>query len=314
MEHFEILMRRLLWTALLCVCLSARLAAQQVRHEVVRGRVMSDSGGPIRGAAVSVTRTGDKTAKTTMTGPTGDFTVDWPDGTGDYVVAATAAGFQSRSMPVTRTGTDSVLVANLRLTRSVQQLATVISQATRPTPDRDPASFAAGGIEGQTFPQNAARRLGPDGAGDLTAIAGMLPGVALTPTGISTLGLPSSQNSIILGGLAFASADIPRDASTRVRVQTSSYDPSNGWFSGAQTAVDLNIGDQFTSRTAHLAFDAPALEYNDPVSSRLGQRFTNFNGSIGGKGQLVDDRWAYNYGLQGGRRAARLSSSLLSAD
>src|SRR5215468_6180775 len=154
MEHFETLMRRLLWTALFCACLAAGLGAQQARHEVVRGRVMSDSGGPLRGAPVSVTRTSDKAAKTTVTGPTGDFTVDWPDGTGDYMVAATAAGFQSRSMPVTRTGTDSVLVANFRLLRSVQQLATVVSQATRPTPDRDPASFAAGGIEGQTFPQN----------------------------------------------------------------------------------------------------------------------------------------------------------------
>ena len=55
-----------------------------------------------------------------------------------------------------------------------------------------------------------------------------------------------------MGGLAFAGADIPRDAVTRVRVQTSTYDPSNGWFSGAQTAVDLNVGDQFTSRTIAL--------------------------------------------------------------
>jgi hypothetical protein len=35
---------------------------------------------------------------------------------------------------------------------------------------------------------------------------------------------------------------------------------------------------------------------------------------LGGNGQLVDDRWAYNYGVQGGRRASTLSSSLVNAD
>jgi hypothetical protein len=283
------------------------------RHEIVRGRVTADSGRLVRGASVIVTRTSDAVAKTTETDSSGTYVSDWPDGTGDYALAIVAVGFSRYTAHLARTSGDSILRGDARLTRSVQQLPAVVSRASRPVPDLDPAAFGAASVGGTTIAQNAARRLAPDQAGDLTAIAAMLPGVALTPNGISVAGLAPSQNSITLGGLAFSGSDVPRDAVTRVRVQMSSYDPSIGWFSGAQTAADLVIGDQFTSRTGHLTADAPVLQYTDPVSSRLGQRFSNFNASLGGAGQLVDDRWAYNYGIQGGRKAANRNASLLDA-
>jgi hypothetical protein len=304
------LIRAVLFVA---ACLPA-VASAQVRHVIVRGRVTSDSGRVVAGASVIVTRRSDNSWRSTQSDARGDYSIDLPGADPNYTLVVSAPAFQRYAAALARAASDSVIVANVVLHALVQQLAPVVSQATRPVLDRDPASFGAGGTESSTIAQNAARRLGPDLAGDLTAIAGMLPGVALTPGGISVLGLPSSQNAITLGGLAFSGADIPRDAITRARVQTSSYDPSNGWFSGAQTAVDLNMGGQFTSRTTTWTVDAPALQYNDHVSSRLGQRFTNFNGSVGGNGQLVDDRWAYNYGLQGGRRASTLSSSVLNAD
>src|SRR5207302_6112471 len=110
-----------------------------------------------------------------------------------------------------------------------------------------------------TASQNAARRLAPDQAGDLAAIGALGTGIMPVTGGISVLGLGASQNSITLNGVAFAASDIPRDAATRVRVTTSSYDPSIGWFSGARTQVDLVPGDLFTTRTAHLTADAPAV-------------------------------------------------------
>ena len=74
--------------------------------------------------------------------------------------------------------------------------------------------------------------------------------------------------------MAFAGADIPRDANTRVRVSASAYDPSRGWFSGANTNVELAPGNLFGGRRSHVTLDAPTLQYTDPVSARLGQRFT----------------------------------------
>lgn len=302
------------YTAAVVLALSGwRPLQSQARHEIIRGRVTSDSGVVVRAADVIVTRTSDRVAKTTVTGPDGTYGVDWPDGTGDYVVAVSAVGFRATSMHVARTGADSVLVADIKLSATAQRLAPVVTQARRPVPDRDPGSYTAGESGGATVAQNAARRLSPDQAGDLNAIAAMLPGVAIVNGGISVLGLGPAQNSVTMNGLAFSGTDIPRDATTRVRVLASTYDPSNGWFSGAQTAVDLVLGGQFTSRTSHLTLDSPAVQYTDHVSSRAGQRYTNLNASLGGSGPLADGKWAYNFGVQGGRKSSDVAS-ILTAD
>jgi len=290
----------------------ARSQQQPPRREIVRGRVVTDNGTPVRAADVVVTRTSDATPSVTTTDGAGMFLVDFSIGTGDYALTVTAPGFKAYSAHLVRGASDTIF-ADVKLTPSVQRLAAVVSRATRPVPDRDPASFDAASVGGSAFAQNAARRLAPDQAGDFTAIAGLMPGMAVTPAGISVAGLPTTQNTITMGGLAFAGTDVPRDAITRLRVQASSYDPSIGWYSGAITAADLAVGDQFTSRSGHLSIDAPSLQYNDPVSARLGQQFTNFNASLGGNGQLVDDRWAYNYGMQGGRRASSLSATVVDA-
>jgi hypothetical protein len=306
-------MKRFGRCTIVALALFPAIAAGQARHEIVRGRITDDSARAVRAASVIVTRTADRVAKTASTDVNGDYAVDWTDGSGDYAVAVNANGFQAVSVHVVRAqGGDSVVLANVRLARAVQ-LGPVVTQARRAAPDRDAASFGAGGAEATTFVQNTARRLAPDQAGDFTAIAAMLPGVALAQGGISIAGLPPSQNSVTMNGLAFAGADVPRDAATRLRVLASTYDPSNGWFSGGQTAVDLLVGSQFTQRTTHLTLDAPSLQYTDRVSAQSGQRYTNMNASIGGNGQLFRDGWAYNYGLQGGRKSADLAS-LLTAD
>ena len=286
----------------------------QARHEIIRGRVLSDSGRVIRAADVIVTRTSDRAAKTTVSAADGTYSVDWPDGTGDYALTVSSTGFKTASLHVVRNGTDSILVADVQLSAVAQRLAPVVTQARRPMPDRDPTSFGAGGVDAATVAQNAARRLPPDQAGDLNAIAAMLPGVTpVSGGGISVLGLGPGQNSVTMNGLAFSGTDIPRDATTRVRVLTSTYDPANGWFSGAQTTVDLVLGGQFTSRTSHLTLDSPAAQYTDHVSARSGQRYTNLNASLGGNGPLADGKWAYNFGVQGGRKSSDVSS-ILTAD
>jgi hypothetical protein len=301
--------------------------AQQAnrRHDVIQGRVTSDSGravpdanvvGAQRSDSAAISRRESSNFVTVVTDTAGRFTLDFPNGDGAYVVIVTKAGFQRLTLPATRSGGDSVIVVSAHLTRigAPQGLPRVVSTAKQPKPDRNTSNLAdVGAAESNTVPQNAARRLPPDLAGDLAAIAAMTPGVMPTPGGISVLGLGPGQNSITLNGVAFAATDIPRDAATRVRVTTSSYDPSIGWFSGARTQVDLIPGDLFTTRSTHWTLDAPQAQYTDPISAKLGQQFTNFNGSMGGDGQLVDDKWAYNFGLQGGRKSSDWAT-LVSAD
>lgn len=289
------------------------LAAQTPtgRHEIVQGRVVGDSARPLPNATVIATRISDRQFKSTNTDSAGRFSIDWPDGTGEYVIYASASGVAPANRHVILSAGDSIIVADFTLTRSAQNLSAVVVTAQRADRARDAALRTdVGASEVTTVPQNAARRLSPDQAGDLSAIAALGTGITPVAGGISVLGLGAGQNAVTLNGLAFGSSDVPRDAATRVRVTSSSYDPSIGWFSGARTQVDLLPGDLFTTRNGHLTVDAPAAQWTDPISAQLGQRYTNFNASMGGTGQLVDDEWSYNYGMQGGRKSSDYASLL----
>ena len=291
----------------LLVCLAAApLGAQRRQHEIIRGRITTDSGRVVANATVLAQRAPDRTVRSAQTDEAGLYTIDWVDGTGDYLVTVRAAGFPILSRRVTRTGSDSVIVFDALLTNTprVQRLPASVSQAQRPAPTRndDPDVGATSSVA------PAYRRIAPDLVGDIAALTALVPGVMSTPAGNSVLGLSPSQNSVTMNGMAFGGAQIPRDVRTRVNVSASSYDPANGWFSGARTNVFVASSELFSQATAHLTADAPSLQATDPVAAHLGQRYTNLNGSVGMSGEILDDKFDYNFGLQGGRRTADVSS------
>jgi hypothetical protein len=298
----------LLLSACSLVASAALPASAQTRLEVIRGRVTTDSGRPVSGATVRSQRAPDRAQQSTSTTASGDYSITWQNGTGDYLMSVSAPGLPLVSRRLTRQAgsTDSVLVFDALLTNQprAQQLPTVVSRAQRPSPTRndDPE------IGGTTANAPAYRRAPPDLVGDIAALTALVPGVISTPAGNSVLGLAPSQNSVTMNGMAFAGAQVPRDVRMRVAVSASSYDPANGWFSGARTNVYVASSELFSLATAHLLVDAPSLQSTDPVSARLGQRYTNVNGSLGMSGEILDDRFDYNFGLQGGRRSADVAS------
>lgn len=314
-------LRRSACSVLLAVAAPLAAGAQQAatppgvptRHEIIRGMVTDAAGKPVGGADVTATRAPDRLFRQAKTDAAGTFLIDWPDGTGDYLVHVAAIGFGPFRRRVTATG-DSIFVVDAKLTatNAVQTLAPVVSTANRARPTRDAAPLGDPGATEQTV-SGMNGVVPPNMAGDLAAIAATMPGVLATAQGPSVAGLPSSQNSTTLNGMAFAGADVPRDASTRVRVSGSQYDPARGWFSGANTNVELGPGNIFSNRRARVTLDAPALQYSDPISSRLGQRYTNAQLSMGGDGELIADTWYYNYGIQAGRRMSE-PASLFAAD
>jgi hypothetical protein len=288
-----------------------------LRHEIIRGTIVGGATGapkPLDGVDVIATRAPDRAFKSAKTDANGSYSIDWPDGTGDYLVHVAAPGYETFRKRVTRTGSDSILVVDVTLKPvvAVQQLAPVVSTARKPRPDRNPAFGADVGASEQ-LSGGMVGKLPPELAGDLSAIAATLPGVTQVAGGISVLGLGADQNSTTLNGMAFAGSDIPRDANTRVRVSASAYDPSRGWFSGANTNVELAPGQLFGGRRSHYTLDAPFLQYTDPVSAKLGQRYSSGQLSLGADGEMVEDKWYYNVGVQGGRKAADVTS-LLGAD
>jgi hypothetical protein len=286
-------------------------ASVQVRREIIRGRVTTDSGAVLAGAAVFVTRAPDRLTMSTKTEADGRYEIVFEQGTGDYLVHVSAVGRRTLRKRVTRQGGDSVFVVDAQLASAVQQLNEVRIEG-RIKPDRDQGVGAeVGGAERFSEGVNAA--VPPALAGDLAAIAGQTPGAFATQGGFSVLGLDPAQNNVILNGMVFTGAAIPREARTQARVSTSTYDPARGWFSGAQTALELVPGGLFSFRQSHFTLDAPILQYTDPIASRLGQRFTQGRASIGGNGKLGESKYYYNYGAQVGRMASD-AVSLLDAD
>jgi carboxypeptidase family protein len=291
-------------------------ARAQGPHEVVRGRVTADSATPLPGAAVLITRLPDRLAQATTTDADGRFLVDWPSGTGLYDLAITLPGRQPFRAQVRRTGPDTVLVVDARLAPlAAVQLPPVVVRAPAPVPSRDVLGAPeTGAAETITFAPGAVRRLAPDIAGDLAAMVALVNPAALPVSGgYSVLGLAPGQNTTLLNGLAFPGTAIPRGAAAAVRSSASSYDPANGWFSGARTNVQLPVAGLFSSWDAHVTLDAPQVQASDPVASKLGQRFTSLDAVVSGAGRLLDDRFAYNASLQAGRRSADIAS-LQSAD
>src|ERR1700730_18298741 len=123
LRHSTVSTTMLLRLAVLCTLLASARApiaaqGQPPRHEIVRGRVTTDSARAVARANVIVTRTLDRQFRSTTTDTDGRFRIDWPDGTGDYIVHVDAIGFTAINRALTRSGADSVLVVDVRLSRA----------------------------------------------------------------------------------------------------------------------------------------------------------------------------------------------------
>src|SRR5437763_705762 len=80
-------------SALMIALIPLATGGAQARHDVIRGRVTADSGKVLPSADVMITRVADRQFKSTRTDDDGRYGVDWPDGTGDYLVRISATGF-----------------------------------------------------------------------------------------------------------------------------------------------------------------------------------------------------------------------------
>ena len=300
------------WLATVALSLVS-VAATAQSPQIVSGRVLADSAHPLAGAIVSVTMAPDRTLKQDTTNADGRWRVRFERASGDYLVHIAAIGRQSFRKRVTAALMDSILTVDATLASSVQQLAAVTVRASRPKPSREGDVFMPDGVSAEHVPMGVAGAVAADRQGDLAALAATIPGLALTPGGVSAFGLDPSQNGVTLNGLSFPGASLPRNANTSTRFSTSTYDPSRGGFAGVETAVTLSPGNVNTHRRANVTLDAPFLQTTDRVSRQLGQRVTGGQGSIGASGVIVEDVWYYNVAADVSRKAAD-APSLLDAD
>jgi hypothetical protein len=123
---------------------------------------------------------------------------------------------------------------------------------------------------------------------------------------ISAFGIGGDQNGLVLNGMNFG-AQVPRDG-FRVGVVSASYDPGRGGFAGVQQSLRMQPGNNTITRSTHVTFDAPGLQWTSPVASNLGTTYGQqiASGTVGGP--IVPDKFFYSSAYQFSRRASGLTS------
>jgi len=282
------------------------LSAQST--DTLRGRVTTDSGVVIVGAEVIATRAPDRGFKRVLTDAAGIYQIVFEQGTGDYLVHVSASGRATARFRLKRTGTETTLTHDFQLESSVQKLETVTVEAQPDKPERGQSFPTAQPGDASSSVSGVTSAIPPALRGNIAAGAATVPGVALTPNGISVLGLDPSQNSTTLNGLSFNGADLPRHAETFTRVTASTYDPSHGWFSGAELDVNLQEGSVYISRPVSITLDARALQYTDPTSNALGQKYSSVIAGMGSRGSFLRDKMQYSFAVDLSHRASDFAS------
>jgi hypothetical protein len=276
--------------------------------DTLRGRVTTDSGAVIAGAEVVATRAPDRAFKSALTDASGNYQIIFGEGTGDYLVHVAALGRESARARVKRIGAETTLAHDFQLKSAVQKLQTVTVNARPDKPERDrPFPTTRTGESGHNV-DGVSAAIPPDARGNIAAAAATVAGVATTPNGISVLGLDPSQNRTTLNGMSFSGADIPRTARTYTHVAASAFDPSRGWFSGAEVDVSLDQGNIFSFMPLTLTLDAPALQYTDRTSTALGQKYANILASLGRSGSFRRDKMNYAVAVDASHRTSDFAS------
>ena len=148
--------------------------------EVIRGKITDDSSHAIV-ATVIVTRGPDRLTQTDTTDASGNFSVRFEQGTGDYLVYVSAPGYKSARRRVQRETSETEFVANFSLGRDLALLDTVKVRAQKPvraSNATNPTQLETGSPEKWLNGINGL--IPPTIAGDLNAIAGTMSNVTVS--------------------------------------------------------------------------------------------------------------------------------------
>lgn len=285
--------------------------------EIIVGRVLDTDGNPIAGARVEATSIETQTTRGRTTNDKGQFTILFPDGSGQYRVVARAIGFAPATQMVMRQSDEDRLEVTLRLQRSTQTLDRVMitssrgplqSNADRPTP----------GTQERVLTGEQLYRL-PVDATDPSALAGLSAGVVTlggsdsSAAAFSVAGQRVDQNQITLDGLSFGSGSVPQEAVRASRVVTSTYDVARGQFTGGQVASTTRSGTNQLQGSVGYDLRTPDMQFYDDEAVQFGQPYTQNQLSFGLGGPIRQNKAFWFASAQFRNRSDGLQS-LLSAN
>lgn len=268
----------------LCAALAAALPglrAQDARGDIL-GRVIDPSGAAVAGAKVRVVRAATNVQNTAVTSETGDYTLAFllP---GEYEISVEAAGFkkfvqQGISVRVSEKTTLNVTLELGAITETVK----VVGEA--------PLVESASASLGQVVDQRRVSEL-PLKDGNPIMLSSLSPGVLFTgnpswsrpfdngtASSMATSGTRTSQNEYTMdgapntGGTNGSVGYVPPMAVVEeFKIQTATFDASNGYAPGAAINVSLKSGTNELHGALHEFLQNTALGANSYFSNLAGR-------------------------------------------
>jgi hypothetical protein len=298
-------MRRLaLFIAVLLAAAVVRPAEAQ-RADVIRGRIIGPDSQPVNGATIRATSYMGNVTRPAKTDKNGRFTIIFPNGEGDYWIEVTAIGLQPKRFEIKRIAEEEILIADAKLASNIATLdaVNVTANAARAMVSRADAGTDVSGTD-KTL---TTAGLPPELAGNLAAMASMLPGIQLIPgldgaaDMFSVLGLGGDQNNTTFNGLGSSLSALPRDAQTNASVRTFNYDPAVGGFGGAQISLYTIPGSNFSRRNMSGLGRGPDTEWTSEIAEEQGAKSTWLSAGGFASGPLTFDKHFYNVSWQADR-------------
>jgi hypothetical protein len=285
-------------------------AHAQVREttDIITGVVVDVSGQPRAGVEIVALSLDLEVARTGITDRTGRYTILFPDGGGQYRLAARLIGTAPQSVVIVRHADEDRLIWDVQLRDAAFMLDSVV--VTGDSTVRR-VRIPEGRNPGETqlaFTPSMMSSL-PIDAEDLAILAALVPGAVLidatdsTSAAYSIAGQPTDANAMTLDGMTAGSGQIPQEGLRSTRVVTNTFDVSRGRFSGGMMASTSRTGSNnvqaslsYSLRDHNLAFEEQGL-----TSFSTGTTQHAFGGGVGGP--LVRNRlFAY---LSGSLRIRR---------
>ncbi|MCU0635690.1 MAG: carboxypeptidase-like regulatory domain-containing protein, partial [Gemmatimonadaceae bacterium] len=302
--------------ALLLFAMGGARTAWAQPADDLRGRVTTDSARAVPGATVFVTRGSDRAVQQTSTDADGRWRVRFDPGTGDYLVFASAVGFQSARRRVQRVADEREFVVDLVL-RPVTgtTLAQVTVRSGKPRPDNGVRLGTEEVGASEKWVDGVSAAIAPTARGDLTALAATVPGLVLGAGGASSLGAAPSSALTTLNGVALPAGQLPRGASVDARFSAGTMDATRGGFAGGQLELRVNPGNRdYQRRRAWIAADGAALQATDAIGRNTGAPVTGARFSLGANGEAIRRAVTYDVSVDVARAASDPASLLDASD
>lgn len=308
----------LLATALILLPADRALAQTGGGTEIIVGRVLDTDGKPVAEARVEATSIETQTTRGRTTNDKGQFTILFPDGSGQYRVVARAIGFAPATQMIVRQSDEDRLEVTFRLVRSTQTLQQMTITSNR-RPLQSGADRPTPGTEERVLTGEQLYRL-PVDASDPTALAGLAAGVVTfggtdsSAAAFSVAGQRVDQNQVTLDGLSFGSGSVPQEAVRSSRVITSTYDVARGQFSGGQVSSTTRSGTNELQGSLGYDLRTPEMQFYDDEAVQFGQPYTQNQYSFGLGGPFRQNRVFWFASAQFRARSDGLQSLLSGSD